>query len=81
VPVLGLSGGPALAAEVPRKGGTLRVGFYVAVLGARLGGVLIALGVVAWREHVDRRLGQAFGRMLQRVPSGYEVVLHCGGNV
>jgi peptide/nickel transport system substrate-binding protein len=29
VPVLGLSGRPALAAEVPRKGGTLRVGFYV----------------------------------------------------
>src|SRR5262245_20054932 len=29
VPVLGLHGSPALAAEVPRKGGTLRVGFYV----------------------------------------------------
>jgi hypothetical protein len=25
-------------------------------------------------------LGQAFPRMLQRVPSGYDVVLHCGGN-
>jgi peptide/nickel transport system substrate-binding protein len=29
VPVLGLHAGPVLAAEVPRKGGTLRVGFYV----------------------------------------------------
>ena len=29
VPLVGLHGDPAVAAEVPRKGGTLRVGFYI----------------------------------------------------
>jgi hypothetical protein len=31
-------------------------------------------------EGYEPILGQAFGRMLQRVPSNYEVVIHCGDN-
>ena len=70
----------------------VRAGVHAGVTRALRGESLLAINVqapTAWRPgHVrlatpsgyEPLIGHAFQTVLERVPNGYEVVIHCGGN-